>query len=112
MEVEAAGAGLSKLGSTSTWAGDESQSVSGRLSLVSALTIPDANDLVHKTLVGELSAERRDHVDLTIQYDHRIDRPVGEWSRRWGSERQFAPQSMQQVREPLQGRSLAQIGRS
>lgn len=79
VEVEAAGGGLRRFGSTSTCAaggrerqkGEEGRGKRGR-------TVLDPDYFVDESFVGELCTERGDHVDLTVDDDHRVDRAAGE----------------------------------
>ena len=40
----------------------------------------DTDDLIDEPFVRKLSAKRRDHVDLSVDDEHRVDHAVGERS--------------------------------
>lgn len=66
--------------------------------------MPDADHLVHKTFIGQLRAERRHHVDLAIQDDHRVDDSVRERSSLARRRRLLGSEAFEQVDQALRSR--------
>lgn len=64
----------------------------------------DTDNLIDEPFVGELSAKGRDHVDLSVDDDHRVDHAVGEWSTVSDRRRLLGSEALEQVDETLECR--------
>lgn len=102
VEVDAAGPGLSRFGSTSTCAarreGQGEKEVRGRRK---GRTVLDPDNLVHEALVRQLGAQRRDHVDLAVDDDHRVDVAVRERRSRRVRRRLLSSHALEELHQSL-----------
>lgn len=64
-------------------------------------TVLDADDLIDEPFVRKLGAKRRDHVDLSVDDDHRVDDAVGEWSTVSNRRGLLRAEALEQVDETL-----------
>lgn len=64
-------------------------------------TVLDTDDFIDEPFVRKLSAKRRDHVDLSVNDDHRVDHAVGEWSTVSNRRGLLCPEPLEQVDETL-----------